>query len=88
VVSRFDDWIYWTSVLQLHLVTTVYTLISLTLNLSLVQEFLVSGILILDSVSRSELASSGPEIEHQIHEFIPSLIAVVLKTCVNLGAKL
>jgi hypothetical protein len=29
VGSRFDDWIYWTSVLQLHLIITSHTLISL-----------------------------------------------------------
>jgi hypothetical protein len=38
VGSRFDDWVYWTYVLQFHLITRVHTLNSLITNLSLLPE--------------------------------------------------
>lgn len=35
----------------------------------------------LDSVSRPVLASSTPEIEHQVQQFIPLLFTVAMKMC-------
>jgi hypothetical protein len=47
------------------------------------EESVVSWTLCLDSVSRPELATSGPETEHQLQQLIPLLFAVALETCVK-----
>jgi hypothetical protein len=64
--SRFDDWIYWTSPLHLHFITTAYTLNSFLtesvlriahccLNFGLVSSLSNSGSLDLYSKSKSKL---------------------------------
>jgi hypothetical protein len=37
-----------------------------------------------NSISRPELASCGPEIEHRVLQFLPLLFAFAMKTCVSL----
>jgi hypothetical protein len=66
VSSKFDDWIYWTSLLQLHLVITVHTLSSLLItNLSLyffwVSDWSLSSTLLLLSMTDSMLCQSESE---------------------------
>jgi hypothetical protein len=79
VGSGFDDWNYWTSLLQLQLSITVHTLNSfLITNFSLyffwfsdwfLVPVLLSLILPLDSVSLPELASFGTNIERPVGPF-------------------
>jgi hypothetical protein len=59
VGSRFHDWIYWTSLLQLHLIITVHTLNSflitnLSLYLFLISDWPIVSRLLLSSTSESE----------------------------------
>jgi hypothetical protein len=91
VDTRFDDWIHLTSLLRLKLITIVHTLNSfLMTNLSLYffwfsDKSLVSSLLCwildLDCVFRPELASCGPNIQHQVEQFIFLLFAVAMRTC-------
>jgi hypothetical protein len=85
VGSRFDDWICWTSLLQLHLITTAHTLNSfLITNLSLLSgswrvSSLSNSLQLSTTESRTELTSCGPNMEHPVGKFIPLLLSIATK---------
>jgi hypothetical protein len=74
VSSRFEDWIYWTSLLQLQLITAFNTFLIKNLSLHF---FWTSDWSLVFSVE----LSIGPNIGHQVEQFIFLLFAVAMETC-------
>jgi hypothetical protein len=94
VGSRFGDWIYWTSLLLLQLITTAHTLNSFWIAIFSLLSESRTGLSSLEfwfSGSRTELTSCGPNIDHQVGNLIVrcfSVSSVATKTCCNLQATL
>jgi hypothetical protein len=76
VGSRFDDWMYRMSLLQLQLITTVH----------IFNSFLITN-LSLFSGSRTEITSRGPNTEHSVGQFIVLCYSLLLRNMVQFPGK-